>query len=218
MAIQPNYSDALYAARCIADHALRVGVLASRGLSRPVYGHMGAALADCTLQAGLNYSTVVRPRITSILRFFPDAKTVNTLIGVIEKEGVQKFLQWKHPERISRFENLIRFMTETGIDSTSDLCEALGDAAFTIEIRKIRGIGPKTIDYMGCLVGLDCIAVDRHIKNFAETAGLEKNSYDYLKETFNFAADLLSVSRREFDASIWQYQSNKSKVQIALEL
>jgi endonuclease III len=27
----------------------------------------------------------------------------------------------------------------------------------------LQGIGPKTCDYLGCLVGIDCIAIDRHI-------------------------------------------------------
>lgn len=217
MAQEPNCSDALYAARCIADHAVRAGVLASRVSCRPVYHHMGAVLADSVLQAGLNYAKVVKPRIASILRTFPHATTVNILIEVIEMEGSPKFLQWEHREKVSRFDSLVAFVAEAEIESTSELGEALRDESFRSDIRHVRGIGPKTVDYMACLVGVDCIAVDRHIRGFAEFAGLEDDSYDYLRDVFSFAADLLSISRREFDASIWHYQSAKTARQLSLE-
>ena len=89
---EPSCLEALYAARCIADHAVRVGALTSLVSCRPVYGHIGAVLADSVLQAGLNYANVVKPRIASILRTFPHATTVNVLIEVIEREGSSKFL------------------------------------------------------------------------------------------------------------------------------
>lgn len=217
MAENLNNSDALYAARRVADHAVRTGALGSRVSIRPVYQHMGAVLADSVLQAGLNYSKVVKPRIASILKTFPHATTTDILIGVIEQEGSPKFLQWKHREKVSRFDSLIAFMAEAKIDSTSELSRALRDESFRINIKRVRGVGPKTVDYMACLVGVDCIAVDRHIRGFAELAGLEDDSYDYLREVFSFAADLLSISRREFDASIWHYQSEQNTRQLSLQ-
>jgi hypothetical protein len=216
MAEHLNYSDALYAARRVADHAVRTGILASRASCRPVYHHMGAVLADSVLQAGLNYAKVVKPRIASILRSFPHAISIDILIGVIEQEGSPKFLQWEHREKVSRFDDLIAFMADAQIQSTCDLGKALRDESFRVDIRRVRGIGPKTVDYMACLVGVDCIAVDRHIRGFAEIAGLEDDSYDYLREVFSFAADLLAISRREFDASIWRYQSEKNTRQLSL--
>lgn len=212
-----NNPDALYDARRIADHAVRTGVLGSRVSCRPVYQHMGAVLADSVLQAGLNYAKVVKPRIASILRTFPQATTINILMGVIEREGSPKFLQWEHREKVSRFDNLVAFMAEAEIDSTFQLSKALRDESFRVDIRHVRGVGPKTVDYMACLVGVDCIAVDRHIRGFADLAGLEDDSYDYLREVFSFAADLLSISRREFDASIWHYQSEQNNRQLSLQ-
>jgi Predicted EndoIII-related endonuclease len=178
---------------------------------------MGAVLADSVLQAGLSYAKVVKPRIASILKAFPHATTMNILIGVIEREGTPKFLQWEHREKVSRFDNLVAFMAEAEVNCTSELSRALRDKSFRNDIRHVRGVGPKTVDYLACLVGVDCIAVDRHIRRFAELAGLEDDSYDYLNEVFSFAADLLSISRREFDASIWRYQSEQSVRQLSLE-
>lgn len=210
MSQQPDYSDALFAARCIADRACQAGILTSRTFRRPTYNHMGAVLADSVLQAGLNYTKVVKPRIEAILETFPHAETTSALNKVIAHHGSREFLQWQHSEKVARFEALAQFMTEVGIDSTDQLCAALRNDSFRSGIRRLRGIGPKTVDYMACLVGVDCIAVDRHIRSFAEFAGLERASYDYLRDVFGFAADLLSISRREFDASIWYHQSLKT--------
>ena len=166
------------------------------------------------LQAGLNYENVVKPRIASILTMFPHAATVNVLIKVIETEGTPKFLQWGHHEKVSRFDDLVRFVAAHKIDDTVELGDALQDGRFRDDILRVKGIGPKTVDYLACLVGADCIAVDRHIRGFAEAAGLENNGYEYLRQVFSFAADLLDVSRREFDARIWHYQSIKVRRQL----
>jgi hypothetical protein len=217
MAENLDAPDRLYAARCIANRAVQVGVLTSRVFYRPVYRHMGAVLADSVLQAGLNYAKVVKPRISFILEKFPQASTVNALIEVIDTEGSPKFLGWKHGEKILRFDSLVAFVADAEIESTCDLGDALQDNSFRSNIQRVRGVGPKTVDYMACLVGVDCIAVDRHIRGFAELEGLENASYCYLRDVFSFAADLLSISRREFDASIWYYQSAKSNRQLSLD-
>lgn len=214
---QTDYSNALCAARCIADHAVGEGILRANIPTRPVYHHMGAALADSVLQAGLNYATIVRPRVQAILEIFPHATTVSAVAQIIETQGSRKFLQWRHQEKVSRFDDLVEFLACSRIEDTSDLGEALLDDAFRVDIREVRGIGPKTVDYMACLLGVDCIAVDRHIRGFAELAGLEDNSYDYLRDVFSFAADLLSISRREFDASIWHFQATKNSRQMKLD-
>lgn len=112
---------------------------------------------------------------------------------------------------------MVAFVAEAQIQSTCDLGAALRDEGFREDIRRVKGIGPKTVDYMACLVGVDCIAVDRHIRGFAECVGLEDDSYGYLREVFSFAADLLSVSRRDFDSNIWHHQAKKSERQIAFE-
>ena len=206
---QKECSNTLYAAQRIADHATNKGIPKASAPSRPVYDHIGALLADSVLQAGLNYSNIVRPRVRKILQNFPQATTLNILVQVIEEHGSNNFLQWQHHEKISRFNELVDFLVVAKVESTTDLGEALLDETFRIEIQGIKGIGPKTVDYMACLVGMDCIAVDRHIRGFAEQAGLKDYSYDYLRDAFSLAADLLCISLREFDASIWRYQSNK---------
>lgn len=214
---QPSCSDALYAARCVADHALQAGVLSLRVYHRPVCQHMGVVLADSILQAGLNYATVVKPRIASILENYPHASTLGVLIEIVETEGTSTFLQWKHAEKVSRFDSLVRFVADVQIENTFELREALLNEEFRQDIRCVRGIGPKTVDYMACLVGIDSIAVDRHVRNFAKIVGLQHESYDFLRDVFCFAADLLDVSRREFDAQLWSHQAINIREQHCFE-
>ena len=207
----------LHAARYIADQAVYRGLVKDIPPARPTCNHVGVVLADSILQAGLNYTTVVKPRIQSIFYRYPKETTVTALQAIIEETGVEKFLQWKHHEKLTRFENLVSMIAKHEIESTIDLHDTLKHKSFRNELLRIKGIGPKTIDYMACLVGVDCIAVDRHIRGFAELAGLEDNNYDYLRDAFSYAADLLGLHRREFDASIWRFQSSKQNKQSALD-
>lgn len=59
-----------------------------------------------------------------------------------------------------------------------------------------------------CLVGMDSVAVDRHIRTFAKRVGVMEDDYDFLKTVFCYATDLLSVSRREFDVWVWQREAS----------
>lgn len=213
---QSNRGRILQAARQVADFASNEGAPSASGARRPDYGHAGAVLADSILQAGLNYRAVVLPRVERILRSFPNIDTISTLLPLVEGGRGGDFLDWQHPVKISRFDQLVRFMHREGLDTTADIREALGSARFRSDLQSLRGVGPKTVDYMCCLVGIDSIAVDRHIKTFAAKAGLRDSDYDFLKLSFCFAADLLSISRREFDAWIWSRESGAVRPQLEL--
>ncbi|MDU5369850.1 MAG: hypothetical protein E6107_00330 [Enterobacter sp.] len=95
---------------------------------------------------------------------------------------------------------------------------SLASNEFCDAIQTINGIGPKTVDYMGCLVGIDSIAVDRHVRTFAKAIGVKNDDYHFLRESFCFAADLLSLSRREFDAWLWRRAAMPTQVQMSLAI
>jgi hypothetical protein len=206
----------LQAARQVADFASNEGVPSTSGPRRSDYRHAGALLADSILQAGLNYRAVVLPRVERILRSFPNLDTIGALLPLVEGGHSGDFLDWQHPVKISRFGQLVRFMHREGLDTTTDIREALDSAQFRSDLQSLSGVGPKTVDYMCCLVGIDSIAVDRHIKTFAAKAGLRDSDYEFLKLSFCFAADLLSISRREFDAWVWSRESGAVRPQLEL--
>ncbi|NWG26861.1 MAG: hypothetical protein HXY30_20990 [Pseudorhodoplanes sp.] len=203
--------EQLYFARQIADHAARLGVLSAPMSSRPASNHMGAVLADAILQAGVNYQTVVRVRIERIRLEFPEAAMLSGVTELIEREGAEFFLLWKHPTKVIRFVSLAKFLAMQGVDSTTELRNWLCLENARPSLLNLNGIGPKTCDYLCSLVGIDCVAVDRHIVRFAVDAGVHLSDYERLKGAVSFAADLLGVERRDFDAWIWRTISYRTR-------
>lgn len=208
--------ELLKAARRVADFASTQGVPTTYAVRRSTYIHAGALLADAVLQAGLSYRSVVLPRVKRILKDFPDADRVSSLICIVKKGGTVDLLDWRHPTKAERFEHLVMFLHKSRVDTTEDIRDALKSDAFCTDLQSLHGVGPKTIDYMGCLVGIESIAVDRHIRTFAVRAGVNRDDYDFLKSTFCCAADLLSISRREFDAWVWSREARKQSQQLYL--
>lgn len=213
-----NHLDLLRAARRVADFASTEGVPSTYERRRTTYQHAGAVVADAVLQAGLNYKSVVRPRVERIIRDFPDADTIGALICVVKKGTTAALLGWTDSVKAERFERVVIFLHDARVDTTNDLRKSLDSSDFCEGLQSINGIGPKTVDYMACLVGLESIAVDRHIRSFAARAGIDKDDYSFLKSAFCFAADLLSIPRREFDAWIWSKESERGSSQLSLTL
>jgi hypothetical protein len=210
--------ELLKAARRVADFASALGVPSTYAVRRSTYDHAGALLADAVLQAGLRYRTVVWPRVGRILKEFPDADRVSALVYFVREGNTTHLLDWRHPTKIVRFERLVDFLHAAGIDTTDDIRLAFASDGFSAELQQVNGVGPKTVDYIACLVGIESIPVDRHIRSFASKAGINRNDYGFLKNAFCFAADLLSISRREFDAWIWSREAQVSGSQLSLEL
>ncbi|NSZ05829.1 hypothetical protein G6M14_05555 [Agrobacterium tumefaciens] len=213
--MQSSAVQMLVAARRVADYAKELGADLQRFEIRPAYDHMGALLADSILQAGLNYNSVVRPRILAILADYPGLSRISNLLELVERGETSAFLNWTHQVKVGRFDALVLFLADASIEHVDDLKEGLQDSGFAKALRGVRGVGPKTVDYMGCLVGMDSVAVDRHVRTFAKRVGVMEDDYDFLKTVFCYAADLLSVSRREFDAWVWQREALLTKRQMA---
>jgi endonuclease III len=188
----------------IADYADDLGIHHSRVGLRVACPHLGAVLADAILQAGLSYRNVVRKRVERIYSRFPEAATLSGLMVVIEQNGVAEFLLWSHPDKMSRFMSLTNLLLEHNINTTGDLRVWLEQSYARECLLSLQGVGPKTCDYLSCLVGIDCIAIDRHVRRFANGAGVAISDYKKLKSVVSYAADLLGMTRRDFDAWIWR--------------
>jgi hypothetical protein len=168
---------------------------------------MGALLVDAVLQAGLNYRTVVVPRVNRVLQQFPNAVTTLAFKDVLDQSGAANVLQWAHPEKPRRLCELTVFLIDNAVFTTTAFrAWLLTDTSST----HLAGIGPKTIDYLKMLCGIDSIAVDRHIQTFVSRAGVRCSDYDVVKQIVERAADVLGVARSELDRAIWDYESNNS--------
>ncbi|RWP94734.1 hypothetical protein [Mesorhizobium sp.] len=167
-------------------------------------------MADAVLQSGLNYRTVVRPRVARIQINYPDAAKLSGVKAIIEEGLVCDFLLWTHPVKVSRFTRLAGLLSIGNIEDTDALRQWLKHRSARNHLLSLHGVGPKTYDYMCCLVGIDRIAVDRHIKTFAREAGVSVCGYNDLQAIVSYAADLLGLPRRDFDAWIWSHLSQGS--------
>ena len=204
--VRSNVLEALASARQIANHAESLGVAVDPAPRRCTADHLGAVLADAILQAGLNYRTVVKPRVSRIESKFPCSARISGVMAIIDAGILSNFLLWSHPEKLNRFVGLSNIIYRNGVDESSEFAEWISGSSARDQVLSISGIGPKTFDYLCCLVGLDRIPVDRHIKGFVGEAGVFVSGYENIQEVVSYAADLLGLSRRDFDAWIWRYR------------
>lgn len=201
--------EVLVNARQVASHAQRLGFEANVTSPRQAVDHVGAVLADSILQAGLNYRTVVWPRVQRIQASYPLTAKLSGVRAIVDCGQVADFLAWKHPVKLTRFSDLVALLDGDDVEEISDLREWLRHSRSRDRLLSVHGVGPKTYDYMCCMVGIDRIAVDRHVKSFASDAGVGFRGYDDLQAVVSCAADLLGLPRRDFDAWIWRLQSRE---------
>lgn len=175
----------------------------------PYRDHIGALFTDAILQAGVNYKSVVKPRVESVLMRFPEADTVTAFSEVLDRYGVREVLHWNNAAKIRRMEDLVSFCSFRDIETAEDLIYFLNSESGEKQLKEINGIGNKTCDYMKRLLGFDTVAVDRHIREFLMDADIMFDDYFEIKEVVEFAADIMGETRRGLDYSIWSYMSNK---------
>lgn len=172
------------------------------------YWHMGATITDAILQAGLTWETTVKPRLDKIKTYY-NAKTTSGFIGVLEKEGILNLLEWSDLEKPTRVLGLAQFFKYLGIEIESDLRNWFEQPGNDAKLLTLRGIGPKTLDYLKKLSGISCCAVDRHLRRFVAEAGIVISSNGEVKMIVDRAAELMSVDKFSFDTSIWRYMSRR---------
>jgi len=177
--------------------------------------HMGAVLAEAALQGGIRYETVVRPRVEALLAAYPGAKTTSEFQRILMIEGAAALLKWRPDRKIETLVDLTRFFVAEGVETVDELRAWLLDEATMPRLRGIKGIGPKTADYLKSLAGISTSMVDVHIYRFLALAGVEVKGYDDAQEVIRATAVLLntragssrSIDERTLDYSIWTYMA-----------
>ena len=182
----------------------------------PYINHVGALFTDTILQAGVNYRSVVWPRVAHVLDTFPYATTVSIFAEILENYGTANVLHWSNAEKIQRMNELVLFCLDHQIETSRQLTEFLRYEQNVNMLKDIHGIGNKTCDYLKRLLGFDTVAVDRHIRSFMESADIFCDDYFDIKEIVEYAADFMDKTRREIDYSIWSYMSSKEQKSIQL--
>ena len=99
----------MYSSRAVklADFIRTLPDLNLQPPERRPYAHMGATLTDAVLQSGLNYRTVVYPRVRSVMERFPSATSTASFWTVLETHTPATVLNWSHPENSGDSSNLL---------------------------------------------------------------------------------------------------------------
>jgi hypothetical protein len=116
------------------------------------YNHMGATISDVILQAGINYEKVVRPKIKNILEIYPEAITTSAFWQLLKDKGPNIVLDWKDDEKPNRVLGLTKFFRQEDIETEKEISEWIMNESNKIRLLELRGIGPKTVDYIKILV------------------------------------------------------------------
>lgn len=177
----------------------------------PYSDHIGALFTDIILQSGLNYNTIVAPRVNHVLLTYPQAFSVENFSLVIESNGMENVLKWKHSIKLNRMNLLLEFCKKNNINTSYEIKNFLLIKDNQRNFLKINGIGDKTLDYLLKLLNIETVAVDRHIFSFVEKAGIDSKDYTFVKRVVEYAADIMDIPRRTIDYSIWSYMSNLSQ-------
>ena len=128
------------------------------------------------------------------------------LLSVVSLEAL---LDWRGETKIVTMRSIIELLSSDGVESESDLASWLSDATHRNRLLAIRGVGPKTVDYLGILVGAEASAIDRHLKRFLLDAGVVSRSRKLSQQVLSGVAAHLGISLRDLDYAIWSAGSNR---------
>jgi endonuclease III-like uncharacterized protein len=174
------------------------------------YNHMGATLTDAVLQAGLNYKTVVYPRVMNVKENYSTYNTTSEFIKLINIVPLERVIKWSNSEKVNRLRNLIYFMAENEIENEIILAEWLNENNNIEKMLELKGIGPKTVDYLKKLIGMSSIPIDRHLFKFLEIAGVETQCYSHANHLYSEVSKILNIDKVELDYNIWTLMSSIS--------
>lgn len=174
------------------------------------YDHMGAIITEAILQAGIDYRNVVLPRVNALRQTHPEARTTSRFEALLRMKGADVLLDFSG-EKPRRVAALTRFLLQERVETEADLRIWLANSGNRVRLQDLPGVGPKTVDYLQILVGIDNSAVDRHLSLFLEHAGVQAATYHGRKEIIEAAAQMLGVDKAVLDYSIWLYMSDRSR-------
>ncbi|AOS46422.1 hypothetical protein Verru16b_03528 [Lacunisphaera limnophila] len=201
--------ETLVKARLVADYVAAnwtIGAVA-RIQPTPASWNIAAILVDTIFQAGLNYRTVVLPRVIAVTNAFPEVASLVEFKQAMRTPKFAAALAWSHPEKPKRLRQLVGFLRLQGVDTLSELRGWVSASRNRVALLTVRGVGYKTVDYLCRLLGISAIAVDRHAQELLRLAGVGAHGYLEARRILEFAADLLLLNRWTFDRVMWQTMS-----------
>ena len=171
------------------------------------WSHMGAVICDAVLQRRMRYCGVLR-RVKQLQETWPNADTVSRFDAHIACHDLQSVLDIRSRAKPATIRDLTALFVGEKVETRDDLRSWLDDPDHVRALMTIKWVGPKTVSYLGNLVGRSEIAVDSRLTGFAAQADVHELSTAKLKACFEQAADRLGVERGGLDHVIWTYMGD----------
>lgn len=176
----------------------------------PPHGHMGATMVDSILQRGMNYDAVVLPRVHRLRDDHPEAATTTGFAELMRQEELSSLIDFRGDYVLATVRELTEVLLAANVETEGDLRAWLDDAANRQRLAQIKGIGPKTGEFIRLRCGArDAVAVDRWLIRMLEEAGVDAKGFWDQHKVISDAAELLDVSPADLEESIWTYMSKR---------
>lgn len=176
------------------------------------WDHVGAVIVDAVLQRQRKYEAVVRPRVIKLKNAWPDASTTTGMRRRIETGTLGDTIAWRGSSRLEQISELTTVFERAGIETVDDLRERLTHPesrdALRAQLRTVKYVGPKTVDYLDILVGLPSgVAIDSRIRKVTSAAGIADDSYAHLAALVREVASEKGWRAGDLDAALWAHGS-----------
>ncbi|MEU4256181.1 hypothetical protein AB0B42_01130 [Streptomyces fradiae] len=172
---------------------------------------MGAVICDASFHARRKYESTIRPRLVQLQSAWPDAATVRGFQARLAAEDLAAAMNFNAPGRVATAHAITELLVARGVDTRDDLHSWLNHQQNRAALRAVRGIGPKSVDYIGNLVGRSQVAVDIHLRAFAVDAGITDLRYEALRATYEETAAILGHEAGGLEHAVWRFKSQAGK-------
>ncbi|MFD9262678.1 hypothetical protein [Streptomyces sp. NPDC059538] len=113
-------------------------------------------------------------------------------------------MDFRSPGKVAKAHDITDLLVAEGVDTREDLHAWIARPAGRAALRAVKGVGPKSVDYMGNLVGRSQVAVDVHLRTFAADAGVPQLGYGQLRAAYEEAAALLGHEPGALEHAVWR--------------
>jgi hypothetical protein len=172
---------------------------------------MGAVICDASFHARRKYVSTIRPRLLHLQAEWPDADTVRGFQARLTTEPLAAVMNFNSPARVATAHAITHLLVASGVDTRADLHAWLDHHVNRAALRALKGVGPKTVDYIGNLVGRSQVAVDVHLRAFAADAGVPSMGYAELRAVYESTAPLLGHEPGGLEHAVWRFKSQATK-------
>lgn len=194
-------------AQKLLDYMDSRGMDGSTG-SRPPRTHIGGLIVESALQRLQKYVATVVPRANDLIQAWPEADTTSGFLERISTGRLPETVRWPEGERTEQMRATAELLADQGIETVKDLGDRFNDDTTRLQLRRslrqIRGVGPKTTDFIEILSGSENVAaIDSRVRRATGRAGIERTGYDHLQQVLSHAAHLRGWKVGILDAVLW---------------